>query len=356
MSRQITPGILDVGSADALTRAIMEVERLKAKTQLLEQQLAQISPDIQLFNRDRFPAKVTTVDTVSGGCAWTRQTFTTLGQRTDDTRVRGYTNYNAAYPVGTTISASNLPVEVEMRKRIVTQRGSLAAADKGATYEFDWPSGTGGTSVGKTFVLQIQSGSANSFGYPARLQTWNSAAGTWGDASATEVRVENPNGGIYTVGDYVEASYLGVNSSAVDCYVATPNLEFLSTTAFAGTLALPLSTVGNLITTTITAGVWLLSATINCWINAFTAPWPFSKIQFNVSSSVGTLNGPTINGAVAAYNENTYMGMFQRAYHTVGMNWTLSTTASSTFSVDFQTENTAYWGVDTFSVLAARVR
>lgn len=70
-------------------------------------------------------------------------------------------------------------------------------------------------------VLRVQAGASNSFGYPARIQTWSDSAGSWTDLDTTEVRVEDPNGTALASTQYVTARYLGVNSSAVGCFAAT---------------------------------------------------------------------------------------------------------------------------------------
>lgn len=69
-------------------------------------------------------------------------------------------------------------------------------------------------------VLQIQAGAANDFGYPARIQKWSSSAGTWSDLSTTEVRVEDPNGGVFAATAYCVARFLGINAANVGCFVA----------------------------------------------------------------------------------------------------------------------------------------
>lgn len=72
-----------------------------------------------------------------------------------------------------------------------------------------------------THDLKIQSGAPNSFGYPARIQTWSDTAGTWSDFDTETVRVKDPNGGTFAINEYVlGARLVGVNSSSVTCFSA----------------------------------------------------------------------------------------------------------------------------------------
>ena len=94
-------------------------------------------------------------------------------------------------------------------------------------------------------VLQIQAGAANDFGYPARIQKWSNSAGTWSDLSATEVRVEDANGGVFAATGYVVARFVGINAANVGCFSAGASASGISvtdgTTTVTGVTALTLS-------------------------------------------------------------------------------------------------------------------
>lgn len=97
-----------------------------------------------------------------------------------------------------------------------------AVVRRGESALFGDPKYTGRQSASANVeVLQIQAGAANAFGYPARIQQWSDTAGTWSDLSTTEVRVEDPNGGVFAEGAYVpHARFVGINSSNVGCFSA----------------------------------------------------------------------------------------------------------------------------------------
>lgn len=125
---------------------------------------------------------------------------------------------------------------------------------------------TGGVSE----VLQVQAGGANDYGYPARVQQWSPITAAWIDASTTEVRVEDPNGGTWAEDDYVVAKFVGLNLDGVACYAAVPPgggsggtgplIDGPLTTSTTGTTSTIL-TAPNLITFPST-GIWLITAGI----------------------------------------------------------------------------------------------
>jgi len=196
----IRPGPLSPADAAYLNEQLGEFARLRNQVQSLLGQ----APEI-------FPAAITSGTTGQHG--WYEEAFGAGGART--TMIGGRTGTPAVdvarMPDGSTLGATpTSPVKVWLR------RIGLAAAT-GMNHEVIGGGGTSGA------VLQVQSGAANSFGYPARVQAWSASAGTWGDASATEVRVEDPDGGGFAAGDYVaNALFLGVNNSGVACYSAPP--------------------------------------------------------------------------------------------------------------------------------------
>jgi len=109
--------------------------------------------------------------------------------------------------------------------RVVRRAEQRLFGDSGDGYNRE-----GGTT---THVLKIQSGAANAFGYPARIQKWSDSAGTWSDFDTTEVRVEDPNGQTLAADQYVVARAVGVNTSNVGCFATTGILSG-STPAFSG--------------------------------------------------------------------------------------------------------------------------
>lgn len=210
----IPPGPLDVYSADIISRMKADVDRLNAEVQRLRPLVS--SPPPNNFLVERFPALVTTVDTSSSRpCTWTRQDYDTLGQRTT-----GYVTYSGdslmspAYAVGSPICAANLPMQVEMRRRIPIISSTTGSTTdlQGVVYEFDNP-------TTQPEVVAIISTASNTFGYPSRVQQWDSSAGTFSDFNAVTVYTTDPNGGTFSAGQKVGVSkYLGPNSSGEDCF------------------------------------------------------------------------------------------------------------------------------------------
>ncbi|HYE20984.1 MAG TPA: hypothetical protein VEA69_21235 [Tepidisphaeraceae bacterium] len=71
-------------------------------------------------------------------------------------------------------------------------------------------------------VLQIQAGDPDDFGYPARIQQWDDSDGTFSDLDTTEVRIADPIGSGFAVGDYIpHARFVGFNGDGVGCFVSS---------------------------------------------------------------------------------------------------------------------------------------
>lgn len=170
-----------------------------------------------------FPASVTSGS--SGLHAWTRQTFDTDGTRiTDPNALAGTTTWMPArMPDGSTIAT--FPYKCWLRR--ACDGGNL-----GTVFEIIAPPAT---STGSTVkILQVQSGATNAFGYPARVQQWNSTTGVLSDLSSTEVRVQEFNGVALRAGDYIDASLLlGANVSE-DCYAGFLSRLYLYSYASGG--------------------------------------------------------------------------------------------------------------------------
>lgn len=115
----ITPGFLTATAADTLRDAVDMVGKH-------EQYLA-VLPD---FDRDEFPASITSYDSTAGAYAWEEQTFTTTGARETKSGGRtGTSTSSPAYSVGTA-TPSSYPFDVWLRRRVVYSGG--------VAYEFDY--------------------------------------------------------------------------------------------------------------------------------------------------------------------------------------------------------------------------
>lgn len=99
--------------------------------------------------------------------------------------------------------------------------------------------GTLGTNVvadGAVQLLEVQSGSANTHGRPAFVQIVDDT-GTISDLdSSVTVRVDDPNGGDFTAGQFVLARYVGVSAGTGEaCFVADQPIVTAPDVAFTGT-------------------------------------------------------------------------------------------------------------------------
>lgn len=197
----IRPGIVTPGMAAALQTGFGST--MQSADTL---QRAQQPPDTVIM-----PVKITSV--TSSKYAWTLQIKDASGNRIDHPSGQtGTATVNPAYDPNGLIDA--FPCHAYIRPF------GFVASLGGTIYEV-----IGTSTSGTTKTLKIQSGASNAFGYPARVQTWSTTAGSWSDLNSTEVRVEDPNGSPFGVGEYVaNARLLGTNSSSVVCYAAPENV------------------------------------------------------------------------------------------------------------------------------------
>jgi hypothetical protein len=200
-----------------------------------------------------------------------------------------------------------------------------------------------GTGAGGGEVLQIQAGASNSFGYPARVQTWSAAAGSWTDASATEVRVEDPNGSSWAEDDYVVAMFLGLSAGGVACYAAVPPGAGGSTTPYI--LDHPLSSTSSQATSQTREftvlpydGYWLLTLNVDINLSSTTRLYyGLYEVTYGGGPSAGSVEfiGPGADNSGVNYNihigggtpRSTSWRLHQNQSSGLGEAWTATTYA-----------------------------
>ena len=119
----ITPGFLTASAAETIRESV-------EMTAVHQQILSTMSEP----GADAFPAKLTSRDSGTGWYAWTEQEYNASGARYDKPNGRtGTHTYSPAIATGPGAVPASYPVEVWLRRRVVTSIGPV--------YEFTWQGG-----------------------------------------------------------------------------------------------------------------------------------------------------------------------------------------------------------------------
>ena len=212
-----------------------DAERLSATMQQSEDNKRRLD-SLQPMDVLIIPAKFT--GGANGAHAWTRQRIDATGGRYDDPltftgQVSGVSSMTVTWQParlpGTTAVLPTFPVY-----GYVTPIGLTPST--GPNYEII-NSGVNAATPSTMVLLKIIAGSANpTYGFPARVQIWDSGSNSFSDLNNTTVYVSAPNQlpstppytYHYEIGDFVDARLLGPSGSGFDAYESVPRSKYVT--------------------------------------------------------------------------------------------------------------------------------